>query len=481
MTPPKPEEVYSWAHEAMRMQDWEEALKRWSVLRKAYPKQARTWVQSAVALRKLNQLQQAESFLSEAITRFPNNINLHIQLAETLMQADRLPEALTLWQSLTEQFPAEMLPWVRLSDCHLLLKNYEQAEQINAYARNQFAELPLPWVHYAEQAMTSENWELALSRWQEVRNKFPENPAAYQRAAAAADALGNENLARKLRMAKDYGSDWLNEVEDEASRQTIAMPSKRSLKNFTDLVWIKAVFNLKSEASRNKLSYVWWVLEPLLYMMVFYVVFTKLLDRGGEGYVAFLLTGLVPFMWFAKSIQAASGSILGAQGLIQQIKIDPLFFPIVALVQTTLKQIPVFIMLFGFLILYGVQPGWQWLGLLPVMFLQFMIIASGGILLALIVPFLKDLQQVIPTVIQFLLFVSGIFFLADSISPQWQAWFFANPVANLLLQYREILINGHWPHWGMMFQLVVTAMFMFGIVWALYVKLRYLYPKAVME
>ena len=56
-----------------------------------------------------------------------------------------------------------------------------------------------------------------------------------------------------------------------------------------ELIWTKAVFNLRSEVHRNYLSYGWWVLEPLLHMGIYYLVFGLLLQRGDANYSTFLL------------------------------------------------------------------------------------------------------------------------------------------------------------------------------------------------
>ena len=66
-----------------------------------------------------------------------------------------------------------------------------------------------------------------------------------------------------------------------------------------ELVWYKAYADLRAEAARAYLGVLWWVLEPLLYICVFYVVFGILLDRGGQGFVSFMLCGLVVWRWFS--------------------------------------------------------------------------------------------------------------------------------------------------------------------------------------
>ena len=85
---------------------------------------------------------------------------------------------------------------------------------------------------------------------------------------------------------------------------------------FWQLVAVKIAFNLRAEVSVYYLSYAWWVLEPIMYMAVFYVVFGIFLARGTQDYVPFLLTGLVPWLWFAKTIGNSTLAIVSAKSLI---------------------------------------------------------------------------------------------------------------------------------------------------------------------
>lgn len=65
-----------------------------------------------------------------------------------------------------------------------------------------------------------------------------------------------------------------------------------NIKRTLELIWVKASFNLRSEASVNYLSYAWWIIEPLLHMVVYYVVFSFLLAREGITMLLFYLQGL---------------------------------------------------------------------------------------------------------------------------------------------------------------------------------------------
>lgn len=249
-----------------------------------------------------------------------------------------------------------------------------------------------------------------------------------------------------------------------------------------ELIWLKAVLNLKSEAVRNKLSYVWWLLEPLLYLGTFYIVFTFVLPRGSGGdFVSFLLVGLVVYHWFAKSVQSASTSLLSAQGLLLKVSVTPLFFPAVALLQSSMKQLPVFLLLVLMVLFFGSLPTLAWVALLPLMFAQFLLLVSIGFLLALLVPFMRDLQIAIQSGITFLLFMSGIFYDILEMPIGVRELFLLNPIANLVVQYRTILLEGEWPSLsGILFILGFSGLLLLGN-WLLYRRTRGLYAKILVE
>ena len=214
----------------------------------------------------------------------------------------------------------------------------------------------------------------------------------------------------------------------------------------TDALWYlsfvhtKAVFNMRAEVRRNRLSYAWWILDPVLHTLVFYIVFGVLLKGGGDDFPSFLMCGLIPWMWTSKSIESCSNSILTAQHLMLYVKLPPLIFPVIILLETLLKQIPMFFILICFLLIQGYYPSWMWLSLLPLLTIHFLMICSVGFLVSLIIPFARDISYLVGTTLTFIMFLSGIFFDYTQFSGKLSYIFVANPIAFILKSYRDILM-----------------------------------------
>ncbi len=467
----------------MQQRQWRTAAERWSLLRHLYPDEVSVWVQASIAHRHLKEYEESERLLAWARERFPLNAGILAQWAELDIVRGELSSSLERLGMLRENFPKHIVGWARAAEVHERLGQHDGAEKMNGHARANFPEHPWPWVQYAEMAMTAHDWSTALTRWEIVRSRFPDHPKGYVRAAEAAEAMGNSRYARQLKLAREYGNAWLEgqSSNDNEVHEAIALPRRRTLRTFWDLVWTKARLNLKSEASQNHLRYLWWILDPLLYMAVFYIVFGLLMERGGPGFIAYLLTGLVPFQWFAKTVNQTSGSILSGKGLMNKVRISPLFFPLVGVVQNTGKQALVFAMLGVFLILYGLPPTIHWLGFIPVVAVQLLLMTVVCCLVAMIIPFIRDLSNLVPTGVQFVMFSSGIFYTLDRIPEKWQSLFFANPIANILYQYRRIFVENQWPDWSMLGWVALGAVIGLGIVLWLYRRLESVFPRVVLE
>jgi len=217
------------------------------------------------------------------------------------------------------------------------------------------------------------------------------------------------------------------------------------------------VANLKSDANRTYLNAVWWVLEPALNMLAYYLVFGFLLNRGEEDFAVFLLVGLVPWLWFQKSILNGMNSIVHGQRLIQQVSIKKWFFPAVSVGQDGFKQSIGFILLFVFLIVYGVNPSIHWLGFFPIVCVELLLILGVTFFIASIIPFLFDLKFFVSAITQLLMLCSGIFYSLEAIPEVFQQYFLVNPMAFIIFESRNVLLYRNWPDWWHLFELGVVG------------------------
>jgi len=226
---------------------------------------------------------------------------------------------------------------------------------------------------------------------------------------------------------------------------------------YIELVIYRAGAELRSEVARVYLGVLWWVLEPLLYIAVFYLVFGLGFRQGDEGFVAFLLCGLIPWKWLDGTVRAASGSVSTSVGLMQLVYIPKILLPLIVILTNTFK----FLIMLGLLMLFLVMEGsastetWYWLPVIVLM--NFMLLFAMSAIAAAVVPFIPDLKFVVSNGMTMLFFMSGIFYKIEYMSTEIQAVLMHNPVLVLIGAYRDILMLGRTPDFPAMVPGIMEA------------------------
>ena len=200
--------------------------------------------------------------------------------------------------------------------------------------------------------------------------------------------------------------------------------------------------SLKAENSKLYLSFLWWIIEPLLFVFAFYFVFSVLMKTRQEDFLLFLMCAKLPYMWFSKAVTSASGSIVGNRGIISQIDIPKAIFTYATIQITLYKEIPVFMLLFSMCIYYGYMPSAEWFWLAPIFIVLYLMIVVFGMLTAILVCYADDVRMLINMAMLFLMFISGIFFDISTIPQPLQGYLLTyNPLAFVCDAFRKILMH----------------------------------------
>jgi lipopolysaccharide transport system permease protein len=250
-------------------------------------------------------------------------------------------------------------------------------------------------------------------------------------------------------------------------------------RHYLELIWYKSLAELRAEAARAYLGFLWWIIEPVIYMAAFYVVFVLVFDRGAPDFVPGMLCGLVVWKWFASTILVSSNTIGANAALMEQVYLPKYLFPAIVIVINTLKFLAVFAVLLIFLVVYGIGPYESWLSLPVVMLIQSLLISAIAGLFSAIVPFMPDFRLLLDNFLMLLFFLSGIFFNINSVSEKLQFVLRLNPMAVIIESYRTVLIKGQWPdgrHLAFVLVFSVIGIWLVGLVFRHYDRI---YPKVL--
>jgi lipopolysaccharide transport system permease protein len=211
------------------------------------------------------------------------------------------------------------------------------------------------------------------------------------------------------------------------------------------LIDIQARMLLKADASKLSLCYLWWFLEPLAWVAVFFVVFNLILDsdrRSGLDFLAFLACGKFAFIWFSKTVVQASNSIVANQGLVGKINVPKTLFPVAVVQESLYRQSAVYALLLVMLALFGYSPALTWAWLAPIALVYYLMIVACSLVGSYLVCLLRDFGKFIPLLMTFLLFTSGVFWDVRALASPGKAELVMlfNPLAFVLDAHRQALM-----------------------------------------
>ena len=247
--------------------------------------------------------------------------------------------------------------------------------------------------------------------------------------------------------------------------------------HYGELISYGVYADLRQEVARRFLGFLWWVIEPVMYMAVFFVVFGLGLRQGGPDYVPFLLIGLVLWQWIKSCITHGGHAIWANLALIRQVKLPVLIFPLVQMLADTVKFLCIFVLLVLILWLLGYPPNTAYLAL-PLLFGLILLCAAGiGLLVAALIPLVPDLRFVIEQVLTVLMFLSGVAFTLNPMPAQLAGILALNPILVLIDAVRGVLMHASWPTWASLLPvaLICVLLSVGGVTTVL--RLRRRYPK----
>ena len=226
---------------------------------------------------------------------------------------------------------------------------------------------------------------------------------------------------------------------------------------YKDIVLYRTLAGLKSEARKNYLGYVWFLLEPLLSTGVLYFAMSHLTGQRGAAAIMVILLGMLAWQWFEGSVMLSAGSIAAKFHVHQQVPLPKYLFPLVDIGSNTIRFAFAFALVLVPCLLAGSGPSPALLWLPVLLGLQLALIVGLSLIVSISVTLVSDLRLLVQSVFRLLFFVSGIFFTAERVPVHLLPYYYANPMAVLIEAYRAVILDRHAPDLTRLGAVAVTA------------------------
>lgn len=215
-------------------------------------------------------------------------------------------------------------------------------------------------------------------------------------------------------------------------------PAWSPIDRYRHALWLLTKRDLRVRYSTSALGYFWSILDPLVMAAIYWFVFTQVFDRavGEKPYIVFLLSALLPWMWFTGAVSDCTRAFLREAKLIRSTKI-PRTIWVNRLVLSKgiefLASIPVIVL---FALSTNAQLHWEAFWSLLAIIMQGVLLVGIGLIVAPLVVFFRDLERAVKLMLRFLFYASPIIYSLGDLPAGLQFWAAFNPLAGIFTLYR---------------------------------------------
>lgn len=225
----------------------------------------------------------------------------------------------------------------------------------------------------------------------------------------------------------------------------------RELWRSRHFMWALARTRTYAKNENTYLGQVWAILTPLLYAVVYFVIFGLLLRTGAgvDNFRAYLVIGIFVFQFCSGALSRGASAIISNSSMIRSLRFPRAALPISTVITEFLNLLPAIVVMLVLVSVTGERPSLSWLLIVPMFVLIAVFNVGVGMFASRIVSGSRDVKNLIPFTVQVLRYASGVFFSISAFvkSDFWAAVLHYQPYALALEAIRAPLLEQFTLSW----------------------------------
>ena len=253
-------------------------------------------------------------------------------------------------------------------------------------------------------------------------------------------------------------------IEIEPSRGWEAL-DLRGVWEYRELVWFLIWRDIKVRYKQASLGIAWAVIQPVMTMLVFTLIFGRLAQLPSDGlpYPVFTFTALLPWQLFSGALTGSANSVVNSASLISKVYFPRLVIPIASVMATLVDFSISFGVLLGLMAWYGISLRLAVVVLPLLVMLALAIALAVGLWASALNVRYRDVRHVMPFVVQFWLLASPVAYSTSLITtPMWRAVYSLNPMVGVIEGFRWAVLGSTPPSVLVVPSVLVTGVLLAG-------------------
>lgn len=242
----------------------------------------------------------------------------------------------------------------------------------------------------------------------------------------------------------------------------------RELKEYRDLFYFLVWRDVKVMYAQTILGLSWAVLQPLVQIIIFTIVFGKVakVSTDGTPYMLFSTVAIIPWNFMSQAMTQSSQSLVTGQNMLGKIYFPRLIYPLTPVIARLIDFTISMVLILLVMVYYRVPPSWSIL-FFPLFVAFMMVIAAGvGMWLSAMAIRFRDVKHAMPFIVRMLIYTAPIVYSASSIPEAYRFLYSLNPIVGVIEGFRACLLGLPMP-WQFIWPGMLTAVVLF-VTGALY-------------
>jgi lipopolysaccharide transport system permease protein len=250
------------------------------------------------------------------------------------------------------------------------------------------------------------------------------------------------------------------------------MFSLKKIYAYRVLTWTLILKELKGRYRGSALGLFWTLLNPLFMMLVYTLVFSVYMRVQIEDYAVFVFAGLLPWLWFSSSAMHSTVAVIRDGQLLKKVTFPAEILPFVAVSANFVNFLFSLPLYFIFCLVFGVPLGKSLIFLPLLMALEFLLQYGLALFLSAVTVIFRDFEHLTGNILTLLFFLTPILYPVEFIPERFRAMAMANPVAPMVLAYRDVLFYNRLPRWEHLAWFAGSALFLIFVGEVTFNRLR---------
>ena len=209
---------------------------------------------------------------------------------------------------------------------------------------------------------------------------------------------------------------------------------------------VSARSQLKAEVANSYLNWIWWVLDPLCFMLIYTFIFGYVFSASEQYFPVFIFIGLSMWDFFNRTLTNSVKIVKNNKPIVSKVYFPKFVLILIKIWVNGFKMLISFGIVALMMVIFGVRLSWNLLWFVPILLILAVFSFGCSCFLLHFGVYVEDLSNVTTIVLRFLFYLTGIFYNIETRLPGWGALLNRyNPVAFLITAMRQSLIYSTTP------------------------------------